>query len=669
MRLKKLFSAVLMLVVVWCGMGLTPAYAAYNMPYYVDVDLTNQMITVYHTKDGSIARQMLCSSGLYGRTPTGTWYMPTKERDDERTEWYYMPNQYTWVKYATKIYYAYFFHSFLFNKKDDSTINQQSVDDFGVPASHGCIRLRVEDAKYIAENCLAGTRVRIFNSGQKNEELRSLLYISSFREDDGITYQEFLGISKDALSSGASGPDVEELQMRLHDLGYYGEAVDGRYATDTIAAVKNLQQDLGIAQTGITTTELKEVIFSDEAPISTGNITLKEGVSGPVVKKLQEALKQLGFYAGELDSVYDADVVAAVKELQRVCGYDQDGVATPEIQHLTYYELGRMEEALGEDFTAEQVTEEINYAKMIFKKSKIVVRSKPNTESSAVTKLSYGDSVLVLATQNDWAQVIVKNRKGYMRTKYLEISPRENYLYQYSGNGQTITLGTTLEQMMSGTASSEKAEFKKNYAASKALAYLDDPVEYATVNTGDDAKKLNMRSEASAEADVLAMIPNGTKLRVLAKTEEWTRVGYDDQIGFLMNQYLNFSEGTASEVEDSSGALNQEEEEEKIYRAVVQPNKKGGTVYIFEKANSDSKVIGSLGGGREVWVDKFDEAAGWAHIKFGDKIGYMQVKNLAFRLDTDYTIDEASGELVKHSNVSGDDTGDAGDAGSTGEAA
>ena len=39
------------------------AKTKYKMPYYITVDLTNQIVTVYNTADDSIARQMLCSSG------------------------------------------------------------------------------------------------------------------------------------------------------------------------------------------------------------------------------------------------------------------------------------------------------------------------------------------------------------------------------------------------------------------------------------------------------------------------------------------------------------------------------------------------------------------------------------------------------------------------------
>lgn len=163
--------AVLLALTFMLSMLPVPALAEYDMPYYIEVDLTNQIVTIYNTRDSSIARQMLCSAGIGNKTPTGEWFMPRKERDDERTEWYWMPNAYTWVKYATKFYYAYFFHSIPYNDNMEGAISESALSQFGNPASHGCIRLLEEDAYFIATECLAGTYVKIYRSGVKNLSL------------------------------------------------------------------------------------------------------------------------------------------------------------------------------------------------------------------------------------------------------------------------------------------------------------------------------------------------------------------------------------------------------------------------------------------------------------------------------------------------------------------
>ena len=89
MRAKRILIVVLTLVVAWCGLSVEPAFADkdYDLPYFIDVDITNQIVTIYNTEDGSVARQMLCSTGTVGHeTPTGVYYLPANTRDDERSE-------------------------------------------------------------------------------------------------------------------------------------------------------------------------------------------------------------------------------------------------------------------------------------------------------------------------------------------------------------------------------------------------------------------------------------------------------------------------------------------------------------------------------------------------------------------------------------------------------
>jgi len=51
------------------------------------------------------------------------------------------------------------FHSVLYSEKDTSTLREGSVYALGSPASHGCIRLSVKNAKWLFEHCKRGTVV------------------------------------------------------------------------------------------------------------------------------------------------------------------------------------------------------------------------------------------------------------------------------------------------------------------------------------------------------------------------------------------------------------------------------------------------------------------------------------------------------------------------------
>lgn len=637
MQLKHFRRIVLVALVLAMVLGsfcVNAALAAYNRPYYIEVDITNQIVTIYNTRDNSIARQMLCSTGENNSTPTGTYYLPSKELSDERTKWYYFKSYNCYAQYATRIQGAYLFHSIPFSRKEDGRLSPSAVADFGNPASHGCIRLRVEDAMFIAKECLTGTRVKIYKSGKKDEELRQLLFISSYSQDE-MTYPEFLGISDDALGYGSSGNSVIDLQLRLTDLGYYDGERDGKYDIEMVSAVKNVQKDIGMAQNGIASRHFLDMIYSNDAPVSAGQVTLKEGRSGPVVKKLQTALKQLGVYSGDVDSVYDVEVVESVNLLQRLCGCSADGVATPEVQHLAYYEVEKISNELGtSDYQVEFVNETINMAKMNFKKSKIIIRAQMDTDSKNLARVGYGDSVVLLGSEGEWANVAVNGVTGYMYAKYLEPYEVENHILKYTAGEKSVTLGNTLEEYISG-ADREIEAFRADYASAQYIATQEELVDYVTVNTGSDEVKLNLREAPDGSSSIFAQVPNGTSMRVLSKQEGWTRVGYGEEIGYLLNDYLTFWQGGADEVQDVANtgkAMLSSEQADQEITALVVNDRRNSKVNIYAEPDEDSEVLASVRYDTEVNVVSVDNETGWVQIGYKENRGYMKDTQLSFRL-------------------------------------
>ena len=636
MKYSKKFFIAMLIGALMLGI-CAPAQAAYNMPYYIGVDLTNQIVTIYNTSDNTIARQMLCSSGKNDSTVEGTFYMPEKGRLSERSEWtWYQPYR-AWVKFSTRIWHGYMFHSLPFLEKDESTMDEEAARELGTPTSHGCMRLRVDDARFIAQNCLKGTMVRIYKETEKQEDLRELLLISSYTGENGMSYTEFLGYSEDALGRGSGGTEVQDLQTRLADLGYFDGDISGRYDTDTVAAVKLVQADLGLAQSGVTTPELAELLYSDDAPISTGQITLNEGRSGPVVKRLQSALRTLGVYDGEMDSVYDLEVADAVRLFQGACGYVVDGVATPEIQQAIHYQLDKLKEVFGEDSipTASVETEEVLMA-TLNASANIIVRAQPSTEASSVGKLRNGDTMFVEGTQGDWAQVSSGTAIGYVMKKYLDPFTQNNVVLTYTdGSGNRYTIGHTMAEYRSG-AESFADEFSA-YAASEQYASeaSAELVNFVTVTTGSDGVKLNLRASPSSEGEILAEVANGTSLRVLGEADGWTQVGYGERIGYLLNDYLTFWEGRADEVDTAAikeeGDSSEYEERDEIKAVVICKGEKSAPVY--ESGSEDAKLLGSLTEGTKVDVVSMSASGDdWVCILYEGKECYMLDGNLQFQL-------------------------------------
>lgn len=162
--MKKGIFLLLLMLLCLCAPALAETDAAPTpepMPYWIGVDVVNQYVTIYSSADDTIFKQMLCSTGLGSSTPLGTFYLPENSRSTERTEWYYFSKYECYAKYATRIDGPILFHSVTYNAKRDDAVSWGAVNNLGRKASHGCIRLTVEDAQWLAENCLAGTKVII----------------------------------------------------------------------------------------------------------------------------------------------------------------------------------------------------------------------------------------------------------------------------------------------------------------------------------------------------------------------------------------------------------------------------------------------------------------------------------------------------------------------------
>ncbi|MDQ1697449.1 MAG: hypothetical protein QOJ03_2802, partial [Frankiaceae bacterium] len=78
------------------------------------------------------------------------------------------------------------------------------------------------------------------------------------------------------LQVGVDGPDVRQLERELRRLGYSGFTVDTSYTTATAAAVKDWQDDLGVAQTGVV--DVGAVVFA-AGPVRVGAHAVEVGAA------------------------------------------------------------------------------------------------------------------------------------------------------------------------------------------------------------------------------------------------------------------------------------------------------------------------------------------------------------------------------------------------------
>lgn len=129
-------------------------------PYYVKVNRLCNVVTVYALQDGYYTkpvRAMVCSVGKNNGTPTGTY------RTSDKYEWRFLVGD-VYGQYAYRISGHIMFHSVPYYSMNKGDLESEEYNKLGEAASLGCVRLAAKDAKWIYDNCPAGTLVTIYDS-------------------------------------------------------------------------------------------------------------------------------------------------------------------------------------------------------------------------------------------------------------------------------------------------------------------------------------------------------------------------------------------------------------------------------------------------------------------------------------------------------------------------
>lgn len=142
-------------------------------PYMITIDVTNQVTTVYgldgYGQYNRVVKRMICSTGTESDpTPPGTYTL-----NGATARWCYFPKWGSHAQYWTRIDAYNAFHSVIYTSPDSMALSTSSYTNLGNRASHGCIRLLLEDAKWIYENCGKGTEVIVLEGPYDDELTKS----------------------------------------------------------------------------------------------------------------------------------------------------------------------------------------------------------------------------------------------------------------------------------------------------------------------------------------------------------------------------------------------------------------------------------------------------------------------------------------------------------------
>lgn len=127
--------------------------------YYIKINIAANTVTIYSTDENNEytkpVKAMVCSTGK--ATPqSGTYNITYKYR------WLALFGN-VYGQYSTRIVGSILFHSVPYYKTEPNTLKYEEYDKLGTKASAGCIRLTVEDAKWIYDNVASGSTVEFYS--------------------------------------------------------------------------------------------------------------------------------------------------------------------------------------------------------------------------------------------------------------------------------------------------------------------------------------------------------------------------------------------------------------------------------------------------------------------------------------------------------------------------
>ncbi len=126
----------------------------------------------------------------------------------------------------------------------------------------------------------------------------------------------------------APTPDVDNLPTTDYGQSWKSD--------DTVTGEESLDDDDGWFDAVVPPSATPKPTPKPTAKPSTGYERLASGDSGAAVKNLQNRLKKLGYYTGTVDGQYGSGTVTAVRKFQEMTGYNENGIASAELQKEIY---------------------------------------------------------------------------------------------------------------------------------------------------------------------------------------------------------------------------------------------------------------------------------------------------------------------------------------------
>ena len=246
---------------------------------------------------------------------------------------------------------------------------------------------------------------------------------------------------------------------------------------------------------------------------------MKKGDKGDEVKKLQQRLKELGYYNSALDGSYGNVTMTSIKKFQNNNGLDQTGIADLTTQEKLYSDSAIDSSGkLDVDDKKEIIQETVEIPGMVTgdawvsvkKGSTVNYRQRPNKSAAKVIgmpRIKQGEQVYIKTSDDTWAAVEYKGYNGYIMMEFL-----------------------TQEDPTNATENDDQ-ETVEVPGMSANIAFVN--------GTNGIGASYRQRPNASAAYVVGATyIPNGEQVNIKTSDGTWAAVEYKNYRGYVMMKDL-----------------------------------------------------------------------------------------------------------------------------------
>ncbi len=235
------------------------------------------------------------------------------------------------------------------------TTTRDSVNMRRSPSSSSVILERIPEGAALTVEGVSGLYVKATYNGTQGYVMAEYVNVKAVTgatatptSTPAPTPTEEVNSAYLSLSNGDSGTEIKALQQALAELGFLSGTADGKFGNQTESAVEAFQKKNGMTETGVADGVLQTLLYEGKPKNASGKattvmtlppldgVTIREGNMGDAVTKLQERLKELGYFAGAVSGTCTSQTIAAVKAFQKKHGLTADGLAGSVTQAKLY---------------------------------------------------------------------------------------------------------------------------------------------------------------------------------------------------------------------------------------------------------------------------------------------------------------------------------------------